>query len=61
MLKPRQRFKKSKKHNLITEEVNRIALTANDAKKIINLFNKNRAIRNEQRPSMQKMKRKVTI
>ena len=61
MLKPRQRFKKSKKHNLITEEVNRIALTANDAKKIINLFNKNRAIRNEQRPSMQKMKLKVTI
>ena len=61
MLKPRQRFKKSKKHNLITEEVNRIALTANDAKKIINLFNKNVAIRNEQRPSMQKMKLKVTI
>ena len=48
MLKPQRRFEREK-HNLFTEKVNKIALSASDHKYAINRFNRNICIWNEQR------------
>ena len=56
MLKFQQRFK-MEKYNVFPEDLNKIALSANNEKKnTINRFDRNTYIWNEQRPSMEKRK-----